>query len=125
MRHDPIEFGRQGLATRAAAERVSRLTSRLARRAPIASAPRAAEVIDEAFARFSGSAARVTRVDGPAESMSTNDEQSSNELSSASAWEPMKREIVADLSAQLVALDRQREQLARLLRTIDTCPSGQ
>jgi hypothetical protein len=37
----------------------------------------------------------------------------------------MKREIVADLSAQLAALDRQRDQLARLLRTIDTCPIGQ
>jgi hypothetical protein len=125
MRHDPIEFGRQGLATRAAADRVARLTSRLARRARNASAPRAAEVIDEAFAGFSGSTSRLTRVDGPWESTATNDGQTSGETSAVSAWEPMKREIVADLSAQLVALDRQREQLARLLRTIDTCPSGQ
>jgi hypothetical protein len=125
MRRDPIEFGRQSLATRAAVDRVARLTSRLTRRTRIASAPRAAAAIDEAFAGFAGSTSRITRVDGPAESASTIAESSSAELNSASAWEPMKREIVADLSAQLVALDRQREQLARLLRTIDTCPSGQ
>jgi hypothetical protein len=125
MRHDPIEFGRQGLASRAAADRVARLTSRLARRARNASTPRAAEVIDEAFAGFPGPKSRVTRVDGPCESTSTSEDQISRESSTASAWEPLKREIVADLSAQLVALDYQRDQLARLLRTIDTCPTGQ
>jgi hypothetical protein len=82
-------------------------------------------VIDEAFAGFSESTSRVTRVDGPCESPSANGGQISVDSSTAAAWEPMKREIVADLSAQLVALDRQREQLARLLRTIDTCPTGQ
>jgi hypothetical protein len=125
MRHEPIEFGRQGLASRAAADRVARLASRLARRARNASTPRAAEVIDEAFAGFTETTSRVTRVDGPCESSRAIPEQFSAELNSPPAWEPMKREIVADLSAQLVALDRQREQLARLLRTIDTCPSGQ
>jgi hypothetical protein len=125
MRHDPIEFGRQGLANRAAVDRMARVTSRLARRARRASAPRAAEVVDEAFAGFSGTNSRVTRVDSPFESMQDSAGQSSADLSSVSAWEPMKREIVADLSAQLVALDRQREQLARLLRTIDTVPLGQ
>ena len=67
----------------------------------------------------------MTRVDSPFESMQENAGQPSADLNSVSAWEPMKREIVADLSAQLVALDRQREQLARLLRTIDTVPLGQ
>ncbi len=125
MRHDQIEFGRQGLANRAAVDRMSRLTLRLARRARRASAPRAAEVVDEAFAGFSAANSRVTRVDSPFESMQENADQPSADLNSVSAWEPMKREIVADLSAQLVALDRQREQLARLLRTIDTVPLGQ
>ena len=68
---------------------------------------------------------RMTRVDSPFESMQESADQPSADLSSVSAWEPMKREIVADLSAQLVALDHQREQLARLLRTIDTVPLGQ
>jgi hypothetical protein len=53
-------------------------------------APR--EVIDEAFARF-------TRVD--------------------EAQPVVGPEIIAAISAQLKALDEQREQLARLLKTVD------
>jgi hypothetical protein len=89
-----------------------------------ASVPGTAEVVDEVFAGFPGTSSRVTRVDSPAESAPQSIAQVSTDSSTTSAWEPMKREIVADLSAQLAALDRQREQLARLLRTIDTCPGG-
>jgi hypothetical protein len=120
MRHDPIEFGAQGLAASAAADRVKRLASRLKRHARNAPYEHGAEVVDEAFAAFPGSTTRMTRVDAPSESSATRSSGPPASTASITTWEPVKHEIVADLTVQLELLDKQRDRLARLLDSINT-----
>jgi hypothetical protein len=73
------------------------------------------EVVDEAFAGF-------TRVDS---GMARLDVHSQLEaIGAVSMREPViDRDIIATLSAQLKALDKQREQLSRLLQTVDGLPA--
>jgi hypothetical protein len=123
VEHEPIELGRSGLAARAAADRITRLASRLTRRDQNAPELRSPDAIDEAFAGFQGTALRRTRVDRPGDSQTTSTTQSPGEQNPTAGWEPVKREIIADLSAQLELLDDQRERLARLLRSIDAAQS--
>jgi hypothetical protein len=125
MRHDPIEFGTRGLAAGAAMDRVKRLASRLKQHARQASVNHGAEVVDEAFATFSSSTTRMTRVDALSEPAATISKAAQDASASMSVWEPVKREIVADLTAQLDLLDSQRDRLSRLLRTINDGPIGQ
>jgi hypothetical protein len=107
------------LAARAAEERITRIATRLASGAKTDVNPPVVAAIDEAFAGFSRTDTRVARVDrGRSHMQATRGEQPSGQVR-ASRWEPLKREIEADLSAQLEALDDQRERLARLLSSID------
>jgi hypothetical protein len=122
MQHDPIEFGIRGLADSAAADRVQRLASQLRLHARTAPGNHGADVVDEAFATFPASTSRVTRIDAPRESTATNSLTPRASSASTSAWEPVKREIVADLTAQLDLLDSQRDRLARLLHSINQRP---
>jgi hypothetical protein len=99
MRHDTIEIG---LATKATLRRARsrKLRKRvLAQCAADAGAGAlAAEVVDEAFAGLS------------------ND---------ASPAEPAHRSLLVQLSAQLKALDEQRDHLAQLLRDVETTALGE
>ena len=81
-------------------------------------APPAAEVLDEVFAEYSridvGIAANekprvsyCTPADSPVASRGTNN------------WRTLMRELVADIAAQLEALDGQRQQLTRLLQSVE------
>jgi hypothetical protein len=60
-------------------------------------------VIDEAFAGFE-------RTDFPESAADTRD------------CRTMKHSLLADITAQLAAIDRQRERLAQLLQSIDAAP---
>jgi hypothetical protein len=97
----------------------------LKRDSPLAPGKHGADVVDEAFAAFPTPSSRMTRIDAPCESASTNAQLPQPESASLSAWEPVKREIVADLTAQLELLDNQRDRLARLLHSIDAAPIGE
>ena len=119
MRHDAIEVGRSGLAARAAEDRVARLATRLASFAKDQVESGGVDVIDAAFAKLAGTDSRVARIDTGSVSVTLSTEQNKSELKSGAVWEHFKREISADLSAQLSALDHQRERLAALLRSID------
>lgn len=89
MRHEPIEFGLTGTSSRTRGMR--RMTRSARVTAPDTTAKCAVpEILDEAFAGFASSSPHR-----------------------------LEHGLVAGLSAQLEALDRQREQLSRLLRTID------
>jgi hypothetical protein len=100
MRHDPLEI--QHAKPNGRTRRVwyghgsSRLISENPRDLPPAS------VIDEAIAGFE-------RVDTPAESLAQPAEN----------WQPLKSSLTANLVAQLGELERQRQQLEKLLRNID------
>jgi hypothetical protein len=123
MRHDAIEFGRPGLAARAAVDRVTRIATRLAKHKQTAAILPAVDAIDEAFAGYTGMGARVTRVDASVDAgsrpLAAKDEDKSPTSFSTSGDEPLNREIAAHLAAQLDALDRQRARLAKLLCNID------
>jgi hypothetical protein len=101
MRHDPIEFG---LTNASARMRRSTTMSKSARGGVIGTVDLpTADVIDEAFAGL--------------------EEFNSN----AGSWNSpgnhghaLNKALVANLAAQLNALDHQREQLAQLLRNVDT-----
>lgn len=102
MRQDSIEFGFAaaiGHARRIARTRDRRhLGTKTASNLPPA-------VIDEALAGFeaidAGAALRVT-------------------ANPSGQWLPIKNSLVANLAVQLEALDRQRQQLSELLRSIDS-----
>ena len=91
MRHEPIEFGVVNTHSRAGRDRRTR---RLARPANLYASDEtkqpAAAVIDEAFAGFA-----------------------------QPHGQRIEPGLVAALASQLEALDRQREQLSHLLRSID------
>ena len=95
MRHDAVEIGMFHKAAR------RRDTKRMMRKFISANAPATqavsppTDVLDEAFAGLS------------------RDEQKPNSLA-----------VVSQLAEQLAALDRQREQLARLLRDIEVMPQA-
>jgi hypothetical protein len=76
------------------------------------------EAIDAAFAKLAGTNSRIARIDAGS-SATVHSDQGEAEKKSASGLDHFKREIIADLSAQLHALDDQRERLAELLRNID------
>jgi hypothetical protein len=93
MRHEPIEIGLAGkIARRRDAKRLVRTSMAARQLAMEASAP-AAEARDEAFAGLSHDAQR-----------------------------PKRLAVLTQLSEQLEALDRQRDQLAKLLREIEVAP---
>jgi hypothetical protein len=93
MRQDAIEMGIIGAATRPrSSERIGD------RRAAPAGEPR---VIDEAFAGY-----------GRADCTTTPRETGGGPI--------VNQALVNDLAAQLAAIDRQRERLARLLESIET-----
>jgi hypothetical protein len=117
MGHDSIELGRAGLAARAAEDRVTRLATRLAKDARNAGDTRREDVIDEAFAGFTQASSR--RIDERRDASGAPADQIHRDPKASADWDPLKREIAANLSAELQALDRQRERLAELLRSID------
>ena len=119
MRHDAIELRRSGLAARAAEDRVARLATRLTSFAEAQADAGGVDVIDAAFAKLAGTNSRVTRIDTGSAAATAPAVHNESELKSAAGWEHFKQEISADLSAQLSALDCQRERLAALLRSID------
>jgi hypothetical protein len=118
MRHEAIELGRVSLASRAAEDRVARLATRLARFATTESEADAVQAIDAAFAKLAGTDSRVARIDSGRAATSLAADQATARKPDA-GMDPMNREIIAGLSAQLNALDQQRERLAELLRNID------
>jgi len=104
MRHDPIEFATaSAMAKRRGGRRSRSARLRDVSRAVVASGRPDVEVIDEAFAGFTPVDAPVARDDADAVA---NPPAVSLGLSDC-------------LAAQLKALDRQRTQLAQLLRRID------
>jgi hypothetical protein len=111
-----MEFGRLSLSARAAEERVTRLATRLADRAA-KPADRAVNAIDEAFADFTQSNPRVSRVDRP--EPVANSAALPKTCSTNAALELESRTIITELNAQLVALDQQRERLVQLLQSVD------
>jgi hypothetical protein len=135
MRHDAIELERVGLATRAAEDRVARLGTRLKTLRPVLTDrdrgvdtalilhdnAAAVDVIDAAFANLAGTSSKVARIDPASHSC----DQAEPDTNTSSGLDHVKREIVADLSAQLLALDHQRERLAALLRSIDGDVTGE
>jgi hypothetical protein len=68
------------------------------------------EVIDAAFAGLPQEAARFTRVDAATDERDGRGREIGRHLSSA---------VVSQLATQLAAMDRQRDQLAQLLRDIE------
>ena len=93
MRHEPIEIGLANKTVRRRdAKRLVR-TSMAARQLASEAAAPAAVARDEAFAGLTHDAER-----------------------------PKRLAVVTQLSEQLEALDRQREQLAKLLRDIEVAP---
>lgn len=103
MRHDPIEFAMLGRADRNPLAPREEISSRGAKRlhcssrgVGLTSDPYA---VDEAFACFDG--------------ISTSQ-------CDASDRRMVNQALVSDLAGQLEALDRQRERLAGLLRSIET-----
>jgi hypothetical protein len=132
MRCDPIELD---LTTDARARQVRsevlRKTGLPADR-PCEQAALAPQLLDEAFALFESDQAYAGCTDDPravsdvpaavCESLSgppTSDKLSYSRLSTAQERIEQQRKLVDNLSAQLTALDRQREHLARLLQDID------
>jgi len=102
MRHDSIEFGFANSTGRARRIWHGRGCSRIVVDTDRALPPAAA--LDEAIANFEPIAAST--IQQAAASTSAN-------------RPPMSASLVAGLSAQLEALDRQREHLAQLLHSID------
>lgn len=98
MRHDAVELGFP-----------TRHGRRREKQRPKPLKPPAVAVVDEAFAGFIPTDVPVLPVDVSIAGKTVIGE-----------WCSTKSTLVASLSAQLDALDRQREQLARLLRSIDT-----
>jgi hypothetical protein len=91
MKHEPIEFGTLRVSAAARSRRRAARAARLAAASIDTTDKTAAvEAVDEAFAGFAMPAAHS-----------------------------FPQGLVADLSSQLQALDRQREQLSTLLRRID------
>jgi hypothetical protein len=119
MRHDPIEFGRVGLAARAAEDRVTRIATRLARGVAAGASTSDVEAIDEAFAGFTQIGMRVTRVDQGQSALPATTEDKLAADASGCNYEPFQRSIAEGLAAQLDALDRQRDRLAKLLQSIE------
>ncbi|MCI0334178.1 MAG: hypothetical protein L0228_13250 [Planctomycetes bacterium] len=103
MRNDSIEIGVVNPARRSRRIWYGHGSSRLVTENPRELPP--AAVIDEAIAGFE----RV-------------DEAATETEAGAGDWRPVKDSLVANLAAQLNALDRQREQLAALLHRIDSAP---
>lgn len=101
MQHEPIEFGamKASRATRRATgfkkSSQNRLTTMDETATPV--------VRDEAFAEYTPAAAGNTVTD----------------RTSSADWRFVTRELIADISAQLETLDRQRRQLARLLESVE------
>jgi hypothetical protein len=119
MRHEPIDLGRVGLASRAAEDRVARLATRLARFVNHETRANSVDVVDAAFAKLAGTDSRIARIDTGCPAMSTAGDQAKSAQAQGAGTGHFKREIIADLSAQLHALDEQRDRLAELLRNID------
>jgi len=118
MRHDPMELR---VAKKRGRSRERRAADCFGCRLTIAEkADRPLEVIDEAFADFTRVNERMTRVDQAGEAAVACTEGaavSNSNIESDGRSVPI--ELVANLSAQLAALDSQRKQLSQLLRTID------
>jgi hypothetical protein len=112
-----------GLAARAAKDRVARLAGYplggLASRSRHATDERVVDVIDEAFAGFVRTNSGVARIDQGRDVTPAAPAAAVCATHLPPHSEPINRRLVADLSAQLNALDRQREQLVQLLRSID------
>jgi hypothetical protein len=125
MRHEPIELGRVGLASRAADDRVARLATRLARFVNRDTHANTFDVVDAAFAKLAGTDSRVARIDTGCPATSPSGDQAKSEEKPAAGMDHFTREIFADLSAQLHTLDEQRDRLAELLRNIDRNSIGQ
>ena len=103
MQSEPIQFGTMTAA------RVKRAATglMLGHTARKSSGAATVNVLDEAFADY-------TRVDAgsPASESST--------IESTASLQTTTRELIADISAQLVTLDTQRRQLVRLLESVET-----
>jgi hypothetical protein len=134
MTRDPIELD---LATGTRARRGRRSPSRKSESAADASTEQtvlASSSLDEAFALFASDEsharpADATSADNDLQSaacealsdrgMSAADKRSLSQLSTPKRRIQQQRNLVDNLSAQLAALDRQREHLAQLLQDID------
>jgi hypothetical protein len=101
MRPDTIEFGLTSVTRSERRSPRARVRDLAGQRESDVLPP---EVVDEALAGFE-QVADSTREGG---ADTTGD------------WRPIKKSLVANLAAQLESLDRQRDQLAQLLRNIDS-----
>jgi hypothetical protein len=113
MRSEPIEVGLEGKLT-IAPEGTRR--AGVPRRSDIAPhvATTATTIIDEAFASLPRQLPRHTRIDAAA--------PTSTALTGLTDNRGTIRAEIAQLSAQLEALDKQRHRLAQLLREIESPP---
>jgi hypothetical protein len=94
MRQEPIELPLTGRATR------QRRAERISRSDDIGLIPEPS-IVDEAFARFDG----IHQTDS---------------RTAISDGRIMKQTLVSDIAAQLDAIDRQRDRLARLLDEVNS-----
>jgi len=105
MRVDSVEFGFARAAGRVRHGRLSRGNHA----SHLEAASRNPAIVDEAMAAFETSSnAECIEADN-----------------SDDGWQPIRNSLVADLSAQLAALDRQREQLASLLQNIHSAETAE
>lgn len=116
MRPEPIEFAAMG-ASRAArqAKPFSQRMHGSERRLPES---RAADVLDEAFAEYS----RVDVGTPVAEKLRAACNPPANSpvaSGAANDWRALTRDLVADIAAQLETLNGQRQQLTRLLQSVE------
>ena len=82
------------------------------------------EIIDEAFAGFTRVDAGMSQVDRPCQAAEFGADTPQVKRSVCVDVERLVApEIIARLSAQLTALDKQHEQLSRLLQTIEGLPA--
>jgi hypothetical protein len=125
MLNDQMELDRGGLASQAAEDRVARLATHLAKFAKAGPDAGSVEIIDAAFAKLAGTNSHVARVDAGSPAVPRSGDEKEPELKPAAGLDHFKREIFADLSAQLHALDHQRARLAELLHNIDRDAIGQ
>jgi hypothetical protein len=104
MRTDPGEF------TSVIPIRANRraMAPRISKQAP-------AKILDAAFADYSRIDAGLASSDGATDSRAS----AAIDAARLKDWRSVTRDIVSDIAAQLDTLERQREELSRLLQTVD------
>jgi hypothetical protein len=114
MRTDAIELGLMTKSeTQREMERSTRAAAKRRRKSALEHVGPTVDAIDEAFAGLPNYSAIPHRRDMP---------QAGPMAGGAAQRRPLNLAVVKQLAAQLEALDRQREQLSRLLREIEVAP---